>query len=416
LIGTTIFLVAIRLILGAWDTNREPLATLGWLWGSFSVLGGGGVAIWQFVRARARVEAEPTASLGNYLDVPIYREELGFVHHVEADLRRVLECVPQKFRPIVVFVDDLDRCSPRQVAQVVEAVNLFLAGEFPDCIFVLGMDPEMVAASLQAVYKEMVIYLPADAGIPVGWRFMDKFVQLPFHIPPIDRETASYYTTSLLSMERQVTAGPVAIQSQSVATVNGDEEPEVPLPLSRPEPETVRHRLDAGIREFDEENPELRRLIASAAVVFRGNPRELKRFINAFRFQYFLWWARQAQELEAPSLEQLVRWTVLSMKWPAVVRWLGRGSERGAPSEKDGVAFDVSVPSAPTRLKRMEDIACNNDDFRAWQTQVEAIFVGVARDTTAWLGDFTLFHFFREECTQHSPEERLSAGSGKGFW
>ena len=50
----------------------------------------------------------------------------------------------------VIFIDDLDRCFPAKVGQVVEAINLFLAGDLPKCMFVIGMDTELVAAALQA--------------------------------------------------------------------------------------------------------------------------------------------------------------------------------------------------------------------------------------------------------------------------
>lgn len=162
-------------------------------------LGGAGVttvvaaagAAWKFRSARQTVAQEPAAvSLGDYLDIPDYGTELGYIHRVEADLRRVLDSVPEWHRPIVVFIDDLDRCSPAKVAQVVEAVNLFLGDEFPNCMFVMGMDAEMVAAALQAAHQDMIACLPPDAGIPVGWRFMDKFVQLPFLIPPLGRRGA----------------------------------------------------------------------------------------------------------------------------------------------------------------------------------------------------------------------------------
>ncbi|MFC7643536.1 P-loop NTPase fold protein [Streptosporangium lutulentum] len=42
-------------------------------------------------------------------------------------MRQVLDLVATEERPLVVFVDDLDRCSPGTVAQVIEAINLFLA-------------------------------------------------------------------------------------------------------------------------------------------------------------------------------------------------------------------------------------------------------------------------------------------------
>ena len=184
--------------------NLSSLAQiLGWGGiGSFS-LGTVITSLLKYLGAKQKVEAEPASvSLSEYLDIPDYRKELGFIHYVEADVQRVLACIPNEHRPIVIFIDDLDRCSPAKVAQVVEGINLFLAGDFPQCIFLLGMDTEMVAAALQAAHKDMIACLPSDAGIPVGWRFMDKFVQLPFLIPPT--EDVTRYTNSLFEPNEAV--------------------------------------------------------------------------------------------------------------------------------------------------------------------------------------------------------------------
>ena len=54
----------------------------------------------------------------------------------------------------MIFVDDLDRCSPAKVGEVIEAINLFLAGEYPNCAFVIGIDAEVVAASMEVVHED----------------------------------------------------------------------------------------------------------------------------------------------------------------------------------------------------------------------------------------------------------------------
>jgi hypothetical protein len=60
---------------------------------------------------------------GEFVDMPDYSTNLGFIHHVEQDLRRVFETIPtgkdKKDIPIVIFIDDLDRCSPEKIADVV---------------------------------------------------------------------------------------------------------------------------------------------------------------------------------------------------------------------------------------------------------------------------------------------------------
>jgi hypothetical protein len=300
-------------------------------------------SIWNYHTAKQNVDKEPASvSLKEYLDIPDYNKELGFVHHVETDLHRVFATVPEEHQKIVVFIDDLDRCSPVKVAQVLEAVNLFLAGEFPNCIFLLGMDSEMVAAALQAAHRDMLICLPTDASIPLGWRFMDKFVQLPFLIPLPEDNDVTRYTKSLFNIDStripEVAIQDALDQAEKIQSRSEVDHEMAELQIihnlddiqrgyieEQLETRVVQRVLDQGIETFTDENPEIRRVISAANSHFCGNPRELKRFVNVFRFNYFIWWARRAREVEIPTIDQLLRWTVLSMKWPEAIRWLRRG-------------------------------------------------------------------------------------------
>ena len=162
------------------------------------------LALWgQLFKTKSETEAKPASiSLGELVQAPDYSANLGFVHEVVEDLKRVFAAIPKKDLPMVIFIDDLDRCSPGKVASVVEAINLFLAGEFPDCMFVLGIDDEMIAAALDKAHSDVIANLPAyTKSSSIGWRFMDKFVQLPFVIPlPAERDLAKY-VNSLFSKD-----------------------------------------------------------------------------------------------------------------------------------------------------------------------------------------------------------------------
>ena len=52
-----------------------------------------------------------------------------------------------------MFVDDLDRCLPEKAIGVLEAIKLFLDVE--NCIFMLGLDQEVIARSVEMKYKEL---------------------------------------------------------------------------------------------------------------------------------------------------------------------------------------------------------------------------------------------------------------------
>jgi KAP family P-loop domain len=83
-------------------------------------------------------------------------------------------------RLIVVFVDDLDRCSSSTVLQVFEAMKLYL--DAPGFVFVLGWDTEQV---LRAVAAEK----GTEDRLPQ--RYVEKIVQFGFRIPrPTDDQLA----------------------------------------------------------------------------------------------------------------------------------------------------------------------------------------------------------------------------------
>jgi hypothetical protein len=391
-------------------------------------------AIQAFMQYRA-VNNEPAEiSLGEYVQVPDYSAKLGFVHHVKEDLQRVFEVIEKigKHSPMVIFIDDLDRCSPEKVADVVEAINLFLGGEFQNCMFVLGMDPEMVAAALEEAHSKVIAKLPADAmDTPIGWRFMDKFVQLPFVIPPAEMGDLENYARSLLS--GRIREGQI---DEQVSVAANDATPELgdPKKIEQTAQELAeKHNLNddqqrgltrileqrasfnimkRGIDSFSDQDSEIREIVLNTAPEFSSNPRELKRFFNMFRFLFFLKWAREGRGQPSPSLDQLRRWVKLSLKWPEVVRWLRRsygGREEWTQRDKDKAIISATA----TRLRQLEDIAKNND-LKAWQA-VAKEELQLEVENRPWIADKSLMEFFHEEYNLNE-KDRLSDAAGKGLW
>jgi KAP-like P-loop domain-containing protein/TIR domain-containing protein len=78
---------------------------------------------------------------------------------------------------VVILVDDLDRCFPDQAIRLLESIKLVLAQR--GFIFVLGVARQVIEGYLQHRYS-------SDFGISdfKGQLYLDKMVQLPFHIPP----------------------------------------------------------------------------------------------------------------------------------------------------------------------------------------------------------------------------------------
>jgi hypothetical protein len=278
---------------------------------------------------------------------PDYAGGLGYLHLVHSDLERVLALVATEERPVVVFVDDLDRCSWEVVTKVVEALNVFLAGDFPNCIFVIAMEPNVVAAHIERSYADLQhAFDDGDAGAPpLGWRFLEKMVQLPLSLPAPEPAQLDEYVRTLLAREdgRVEPADPAvaAAVAERVGAADApiDAVPELALRAAadagagseRLHPEVSRAVLRALEGRFDDDSEEIRELVLRHAKSFSDNPREIKRFVNVLRFYAYVQVARRLDGLPAPDLEQVAKLAVLTVRWPNLLDVLAQPYELDRP-------------------------------------------------------------------------------------
>jgi uncharacterized protein YjbI with pentapeptide repeats len=92
-------------------------------------------------------------------------------------------------RRLVFFIDDLDRCLDDQALKMLEALKLYLNLE--GCVFFLGLNREAMEAALRNHYPDLDTR--AD--------YLDKIIQLPFHLPPIDADNRKQFVGRLLGQE-----------------------------------------------------------------------------------------------------------------------------------------------------------------------------------------------------------------------
>ncbi len=88
-------------------------------------------------------------------------------------------------RPIVVFIDDIDRLPPSEVFQMVRLVKAI--ADFPRMAFVLAFDPAYVEKALQ------------HHGIADARAYLDKLVQIRVHLPQISAEDIHQLSTDELT-------------------------------------------------------------------------------------------------------------------------------------------------------------------------------------------------------------------------
>lgn len=75
---------------------------------------------------------------------------------------------------VLVVIDDIDRLTPDETRQLFTVIKAL--ADFPNVVYLLAFDRDVAAQAIEQ-----------QSGLP-GERYLEKIIQVPFELPPIDRE------------------------------------------------------------------------------------------------------------------------------------------------------------------------------------------------------------------------------------
>jgi KAP family P-loop domain len=102
--------------------------------------------------------------------------------------------MPASYERLVFFIDELDRCSPSDIAETLKALRTFLDAE--NCVFVVAADRDVLEASLPKleqttpINEERPYYSSAGA-------YLDKIFQHQLTLPPLRSVSLAKYAREL---------------------------------------------------------------------------------------------------------------------------------------------------------------------------------------------------------------------------
>ncbi len=232
--------------------------------------------------------------LGRYLQRSSYREKLGFQQQVQQDLRGMLEALLEPPVPnrgaaesrtrekkrLVVFIDDLDRCSPDSVVEVLEAIRVFF--NHPGVIVVLGLDERFVGLAVAERYAHIVAQDETpETRIQFGRSYLEKMVQLPVYLQsPKSYDLLPYALDMAKSLDSPGTSEEEpAVERRTPRQDNAQGK--------RPKARREKAKEEAALAalEFDEEVQEA---LEELKAFLPNNPRQLKRVLNLYRLVHYL--------------------------------------------------------------------------------------------------------------------------------
>jgi len=96
-----------------------------------------------------------------------------------------------KISRLVIYIDELDRCSPDTILETLEAMRLFLfSGKVA---FVIGADERHIAYAVKSKFKDI-----EGIQIDIGKEYLEKLIQYPIRIPRLDDAETEFYIACLL--------------------------------------------------------------------------------------------------------------------------------------------------------------------------------------------------------------------------
>lgn len=192
------------------------------------------------------------------------------IHHFREEFAKLLE--EAKIDQLVVLIDDLDRCLPATAIDTLEAIRLFLF--VPKTAFVIGADEGMIEYAVRQHFPNLPL---ASGGVPYTRNYLEKLIQVPFRIPALGVQESRAYVTLLLvqALVGEDHAGFKTLLAKARESLN---QPWLGRGISQSDVRAVDaahlDKLDAAYVVAQQIGP----ILAEGT---KGNPRQVKRFLNS---------------------------------------------------------------------------------------------------------------------------------------
>lgn len=256
---------------------------------------------------------------------------------------------------LVVLVDDLDRCLPEIAIETLEAIRLFLF--VPRAAFVIAADEGMIEYAVRQHFPD----LPVTTGPATYARnYLEKLIQVPFRLPSLGYAETRIYVTLLLVLNE------CGEDSDTFSKIVGLAREVLRRPWKGPGldrkaigealgsvPDSVERALELSGR--------IAPILAEGA---RGNPRQIKRFINAMMLRLAI--AEERGFRDALNISVLAKIMLAERFAPELYDAVAQGSASTGASE------DLGALEAAVVQQRSGELGMKSAEGRAKEPSVVA--------------------------------------------
>jgi hypothetical protein len=336
---------------GIFSPGYEPKKASEWIALATALLGLGGAGV-------AALFTVITQSLSPDLDFTAEHKQIGVQDPISRFRRTFHRILRATDRPVLLIVDDLDRCEPRAVVELLRGFQTIIRS--PRLFVLLLGDRAWIENAHDVYHKDLGSLREGESGL--GARFVQKVIQLSFRLPTIkpvdrerfardvlgdvDRETKASVTEVLRRADAEMTeivSGPGSIASKEAdlarvvdttrATLSeelGYQKAEGATDLAG---ELASLKLVAAAGSDASQQRTVYNAVTQLVGSLPNNPRQIKRIFMAFAtyelvgrayFGYQLTPEGEEGEHKAKRWRQLAIWVTLAIEWPETWRAIAR--------------------------------------------------------------------------------------------
>jgi len=282
------------------------------------------VTLWGIVIAFSR-----SLLFGSSKGAKTYME---LTHDPMNNIRKCFAKLMERIKPkrLVVFIDDLDRCQSDYVIELLEGIQTLFKNS--PVIFVIAADRKWLNACYEENYPQLKPFV-CEPGKSLGTLFLEKIFQFATPVPGIHQKLKEEYWLKLIEMEDNEQETKITLEEarkraqKEMQTTNteGSLLHKIDESRQKSENERIAFREEAIVRlaapDVMKRTEHALRLYAD---LLDQNPRSMKRTVNTYSVNRAL---AILSDTEV-EFDALVRWTILSLRWPILAEYLEANPEK----------------------------------------------------------------------------------------
>ncbi len=183
------------------------------------------------------------------------------------------EVLAELKRPLIVIIDNLDRCLPSNAIHTLEAIRLFLF--LPNTAFIIAADEDMIRSAVADYFKGTSDRHQID--------YIDKLIQIPIRVPKAGVREVRAYLFMLLTLQNGISEdslGKLRLELERSLQQSWKEDPIETSKLL----ELIGAKDNESLIEAFSLTDRIAPILATSPSI-KGNPRIVKRLLNVVKMR-----------------------------------------------------------------------------------------------------------------------------------